>query len=197
MKAPSSPVAQDRQELDSPERTAAAHAERIVAALREANRRVFDAARSDAGTRGMGCTAEAVLVDGGIAVAGHVGDSRVYRMHGGKLTQVTRDHTVVGRLIELGQLSEEEAELHPRRSELHQAIGGRPEVYPDAYVIAIFPGDWLIVCSDGLSNQVSTAEMQAVLREARSAERAARRLVNMALGDGALDNVTVAALRFT
>jgi hypothetical protein len=97
-------------ESDSPERTAETHAERIAAALREANRRIFEMAQSNPGNRGMGCTAEVIVVDGGIAIVGHVGDSRVYRLHRGKLTQVTRDHTVVGRLIEIGQITEEVAE---------------------------------------------------------------------------------------
>jgi serine/threonine protein phosphatase PrpC len=184
-------------DTESPERTADVHAERIAAALREANRRVFDASRAHHGARGMGCTAEAVLIDGGTAVVGHVGDSRVYRYRKGRLLQVTRDHTVVGRLVEVGQITEEEAEVHPRRSELHQAIGGRPDVYPDVYSVTLKPGDWLIVCSDGLSNQVSSESIQGVLKECRNAEHAARRLVNMALTEGAQDNVTVAVVRIS
>src|SRR4029079_17105507 len=136
---------------ESPERSTDAHGERVTAALREANRRVFDAARAHHGTRGMGCTAEVALIDGGTAGVGHVGDSRVYRARHGKLVQVTRDHTIVARLLDLGQITDEEAEVHPRRSELHQAIGGRPEVYPDVYAVSLEPGDWLIACTDGLS----------------------------------------------
>jgi serine/threonine protein phosphatase PrpC len=179
---------------ESPDRAGAAHAERVAAALREANRRVFEAA-CHYGSRGMGCTAEVVLVDGGTAVVGHVGDSRVYRMRRGKLIQVTRDHTLVGRLMELGQLTEAEAEIHPRRSELHQAVGGRPDVHPDIYLVTLEPGDWLLVCTDGLTNQVSNESIQGALQEARNAERAARRLVNLALYEGAIDNVTVAVIR--
>ena len=137
------------------------------AALVEANRRVSEAAAANPAARGMGCTAEVVLVDGGTAVVGHVGDSRVYRLRRGKLSQITRDHTVVARLVELGQLTEAEGEAHPRRSELQQAIGGRPEVYPDVYAVTLEPGDWLLVCSDGLSNQVPANAIQGVLREAQ------------------------------
>ena len=149
---------------ESPDRAIEVHAERVAAGLREANRRVFDAARDHHGSRGMGCTAEVVLVDGGVAVVGHVGDSRVYRMRRGKLVQVTRDHTLVGRLMELGQITEAEAEIHPRRSELHQAIGGRPDVHPDIYSVTLEPGDWLLVCTDGLTNQVSIEAIQGVLQ---------------------------------
>ncbi len=183
------------REKESPERSVDGHAERVANALREANRRVFETAYANPGSRGMGCTAEVILVDGNLALVGHVGDSRVYRMKKGKLTQVTKDHTVIARLIELGQLTEEEAELHPRRSELQQAIGGRPEVYPDVYAIILEPGDWILACSDGLSNQLGLDVMQGVLRETKNAERAARRLINMALFDGAQDNVTVAVVR--
>jgi serine/threonine protein phosphatase PrpC len=180
---------------ESPERTTDAHAERVAAALQEANRRVFEAACAHHGVRGMGCTAEAILIDGPMAVVGHVGDSRVYRYRKGKLVQVTRDHTVVGRLLEFGQITEAEAEVHPRRSELHQAIGGRPDVYPDVYAVTLEPGDWLLACTDGLSNQVTVEAIQGVLNESRNAERAARRLVNLALVEGAIDNVTVAVVR--
>lgn len=182
-------------EKESAERSSDTHAARVAAALREANRRVFETARENPSARGMGCTAEVVVIDGGMAVVGHVGDSRVYRMRRGKLTQVTRDHTLVSRLIEFGQITEKEAETHPRRSELQQAIGGRPEVYPDVYGVTLEPGDWIVVCSDGLSNQVSLETLQAVLRDAKNAERAARRLVNMVLADGAQDNVSVAVVR--
>ncbi|HKB01534.1 MAG TPA: protein phosphatase 2C domain-containing protein, partial [Gemmataceae bacterium] len=182
-------------DTEAPERTTDALAERVRAALVEANRQVFEAAHAHPDARGMGCTAEVVLVDGRTAILGHVGDSRVYRMRRGKLGQVTRDQTVVARLVELGQLTESEAETHPRRSELQQAIGGRPDIYPEVYSVALAPGDWLLVCSDGLSNQVPGEAIQAVLREARNAERAARRLVNLTLAEGALDNVTVAVVR--
>ena len=180
---------------ESQDRSTDSHAERIATALREANRRVFEAARAHHGARGMGCTAEVVLIDGGMAVVGHVGDSRVYRYRKGKLIQVTRDHTVVSRLIEMGQITEAEAEIHPRRSELQQAVGGRPEVYPDIIGVTLEPGDWLIICSDGLSNQVSADAIQGTIKDARNAERAARRLVNLALAEGAIDNVTVAVVR--
>lgn len=179
----------------TPHRTADAYAERIGDALRAANKAVYEAAQAGLGGRGMGCTAEVLIIDGPLAVIGHVGDSRVYHMRHGRLSQVTRDHTFVARLVELGQITEAEAEVHPRRAELQQAIGGRTDVFPDAYPLFLEPGDWLIVCSDGLSNQLPLATMEGVLRDSRNAEKAARRLVNLAIFDGATDNVTVAAIR--
>ena len=102
---------------------------------------------------------------------------------------------MVNRLVELGQLTPEEAAKHPRRSELQQALGGRADIEPLVYHASLGPGDWVIVCSDGLYNHVSADEMKQMLQsEATSAETAARRLVNLANVHGAGDNVTVVAI---
>ena len=130
-------------------------------------------------------------------IIGHVGDSRVYHLHRGRLKLITRDQTVVNRLVELGHITPLEAEHHPRRSELSQAIGGRNDVLPEIVKTILVPGDWLLVCSDGLTNQLPEEALEAVLRESHCAEKAARRLVNLAVLDGAMDNVTVAIVRAT
>src|SRR5207253_10563702 len=103
---------------------------KVADALKEANRLVHRAAREKAGRRGMGCTAEAVYLDGRQVVVGHVGDSRTYLLHRGRLVQLTRDHTLVGRMVELGRLTPDQAAAHPRRGELRQAIGCRGYVRP-------------------------------------------------------------------
>jgi protein phosphatase len=168
----------------------------IVDALKKANAEIFAASQNAVGKRGMGCTVELVFVSGRYLVAGHAGDSRTYHLQDGVLQQITRDQTLVGRLLELGQLTPEEAAKHPRRSELQQALGGRAEVEPLVYDRVLKPGDWVIVCSDGLSNLVSAEEMKQMLQlEATSAEMAARRLVNIANSRGAGDNVTVVVIR--
>ena len=171
----------------------------IKAALREANKQVFQASRAPGSKRrGMGCTAEVVYIDGRNIVVGHVGDSRTYHLHEGLLRQLTRDQTLVNRLVELGSLSEEEAATHPRRNELQQAIGGQPDVEPGLYHATMSPGDWVVVCSDGLTNHVNAKDLQQMLQsEAQSAEMAARRLVNLTLIEGATDNVTVVVVRVT
>jgi serine/threonine protein phosphatase PrpC len=171
----------------------------IKAALRDANKQVFQASRAPGSKRrGMGCTAEVVYVDGRNVVVGHVGDSRTYHLHEGRMIQMTRDQTLVNRLVELGSLSPAEAETHPRRNELQQAIGGQPDVEPGLYQGRLVPGDWVVVCSDGLSNHVNARDLQQMLQsEATSAEMAARRLVNLTLIEGATDNVTVVVIRAT
>ncbi len=171
----------------------------LKSALREANRQVFAASRAPGSKRrGMGCTAEAVYLNGRYVVVGHVGDSRTYHLREGRLIQLTRDQTLVNRLVELGTLAAEEAATHPRRNELQQAIGGQPDVEPETYFGVLKPGDWVVVCSDGLTNHVNATDLkEMLLSEATSAEMAARRLVNLANIEGATDNATVVVVRLT
>jgi len=169
----------------------------LATALREANKAVSDESKSNPGRRGMGCTAEAVYVDGRHVVVGHVGDSRTYHLHQGRMIQLTMDQTWVNRMVALGLLSAEEAEEHPRRSELHQAIGGHPEIEPALYHSPLKPGDWVVVCSDGLSNHISAELLKEILQSSMSAESAARRLINMVNFAGATDNATVVVVRAT
>src|SRR5262249_61896949 len=107
------------------------------------------------GRRGLGCTAECVYVDNRHLVAGPVGDSRTYHLSQGRLIQLTRDQTLVNRLVELGQLTPAEAEDHPRKNELQQAIGGQPEVEPGLYHGLLKTGDRGFVCSDGLADHIT------------------------------------------
>jgi len=182
-------------ERDCAARAVYAHQDRLLTAIHQANDRVHEAATSGLGNRGMGCTLEVVVIDGPQVMIGHVGDSRTYHMHQGRLTQITMDQTLVAWLVETGQITAEQAEVHPRRNELQQAIGGRDVVYPDIYPLTLSPGDWLLICSDGLSNTLHSSTLEAVLRESHSSERAARRLVNLANLEGAGDNVTVIVVR--
>jgi protein phosphatase len=169
----------------------------IHEALKQANREVYTASRSPGGRRGMGCTAEVVYVDSHHLVVGHVGDSRTYHLHGGRLQQLTRDQTFVNRMVELGQLTAEEAENHPRKNELQQAIGGQPDVHPGLYQAWLQRGDWVIVCSDGLTNHVTADELLKMLERetSGSAEEAARRLTNLVNLRGATDNSTIVVVR--
>jgi protein phosphatase len=170
----------------------------LHAAIKEANRQVYEAARSGDGHDGMGCTAEIVYVQGRRVFIGHVGDCRTYHLQDGRLELLTRDQTLVQRLVELGQITAEEAEKHPQKSELQQAIGGHAEVESEFYHVLLQPGDWLVICSDGLSNHITSAELRHMLvAEATSAEMAARRLVNLANLKGATDNATVVVIRVT
>ena len=111
---------------------------------------------------------------------------------------MTRDQTFVNRMVELGQMTPEEAEHHERKNELQQAVGVRVEIDPAVYHGQLKRGDWVLVCSDGLTNHISNAELEKMLtREAASAEEAARRLTNMVNKAGATDNSTIVVVRAT
>src|SRR5262249_51704333 len=129
-------------------------------ALQECHRVVTRAAAEDAAFQGMGSTVAAAVVWDGRVVVRHVGDCRVYCLHGDVLAQVTRDHTLVNRMVDLGQLTPEEAATHPARNEVTQALGGRL-VEPSLYALDLERGDWLVVACDGLAAHVS----EDVLRE--------------------------------
>jgi PPM family protein phosphatase len=184
------------QEL--PEFDVKACQELLTNALIDTNKHILAASKTPGvGKRGMGCTAEVVYMDGQRMVIGHVGDSRTYHYTGGRLKQITRDQTLVNRLIELGHLSEAEAENHPRKNELQQALGGQPFVEPGVYHAPLKPGEWVIVCSDGLTNHVNHATLTEMIQRADSAEMLARRLCNLANLQGGSDNCTVIAVRAT
>ena len=163
--------------------------------LREVNQQIYRFSRSPQGKRGMGCTCELLYLHGAQAVIAHVGDSRTYHYSGGQLRQLTRDQTLVNRLVELGHLTPEEAEHHPRKNELQQALGAQPFVEPQTLSLTVQPGDWLILCSDGLTNHVDDATLAEMIQRADSAEMCARRLINLANAYGGSDNTTVIAVR--
>lgn len=122
----------------------------------------------------------------------NVGDSRTYRMVGGVLEQLTRDHSEVAELVEQGLVALEDAPHHPRRHVVTRVIGGgAARVEPDLRMFPVSAGDRMVVCSDGLTDTLPDARVQAVLRAERHPQAAADRLVREALAAGAQDNVTV------
>ncbi len=170
--------------------------EAIGYALKEANGSVYRKAKTLAHLKGMGATAAVVLIWDGEAIIGHVGDTRVYHYHSGRLDQVTRDQTLVARMVELGHLKPEEALTHPSRNEVAQAVGKRAEIEPAFHTVRLAPGDWLIAACDGLHAHVDAATLQeTIARAAPAAADLADRLVAMADDRGGSDNTTVIAVR--
>jgi serine/threonine protein phosphatase PrpC len=165
-------------------------------ALQDANRAVHAEAQKRPEWRGMGATVAAVLVADGQAVIGHVGDCRVYHASAERLRQVTCDQTLVARMVELGQLSEEEARAHPSRNEVTHAIGRHPDLAPAFHEVKLATGDWLLAASDGLHAHLSRRELQGVLDQSPVfAIALANHLVRLADQGGGSDNCTVAAIR--
>ncbi len=164
----------------------------IEYAIQEANRTVYRAAKNDASCKGMGATVAAVLVWDGQALIGHVGDCRVYHQRSGRLTQITRDQTLVARMVELGQLTPQEAINHPANNEVTQAVGKRPDIQPARYGLKLATGDWLVVACDGLHTHVDDRTIEAAVSKAAfAAAPLADQLVDLANQRGGTDNCTV------
>jgi serine/threonine protein phosphatase PrpC len=165
-------------------------------AIQQANASIHGAAEQGDGTQiGMGCTCEAAYLVQGRLFMGHVGDSRAYLYREGSIRQLTQDQTLVNRMVTMGVIKPEEAENHPRRHELDQALGSSHPVEVELITEKLYVGDALLFCSDGLTTHVTDRNISEVLRNTASAEAAARRLVNLANALGGSDNVTVVVVR--
>src|SRR5262249_49514542 len=154
-----------------------------------------EAATANTACKGMGSTAAAVLVWDGHAFISLVGDCRVHHGRGGRLTQVTRDQTLVAPMVELGQLTPQEGATHRRRHEDAQAAGKYALLSPARYEVPLTAGDWLLVSSDGLQAHVEEHLLQETIANAgSSAADLANRLVDLANQRGGSDNCTVIAV---
>ena len=163
-------------------------------ALKRANRTIFEYAEREVYRRGMGCTITACMFEPNEVTIGHVGDTRAYLWREGALQRLTTDHSLVGRLVEMGQLTEEEARNSPQRSIIYRAMGTNPDVDVDLYHQSLQPGDRLIVSSDGVWEYFMNEELEGLMGEASAPESLANRLVDICLSRGADDNATVAAI---
>ncbi len=165
-------------------------------AFSEANAAVWHESQSNRDLRGMGTTLTAVALVGGpegrdVLALANVGDSRAYVFSGGEITQVTDDHSLAEERMRHGEMTEEEAAVHPQRHILTRALGVSAEVEADMWELELHTGDRVLLCSDGLTNEVGTEEMAGILGEVADPEEAAQRLVDAANGHGGADNITV------
>jgi protein phosphatase len=160
-----------------------------------AHERILKYAAANPELQGMGTTATAIAVQGNVLYYAHVGDSRLYLVRGTNISRVTHDHSYVGRLVENGLISAEEAETHPQRHILTAALGAGAEVWPEtSHPIQLQEDDVLVLCTDGLWSVLSENEIRTVIARNEPAE-ACRALIQMTKDRGAPDNVTVQVLR--
>jgi len=167
----------------------------LTDAMLRANRDVYGEAEQRRELRGMGTTltAAALVEERGFEqlVLANVGDSRAYLFDGDELVQLTEDHSLVEQLVRQGELTAEEAAVHPHRHILTRAVGIDPGVEVDSWVLEPRPGMRLLICSDGLTNECSEEEIATVLRDRPAPADAANELVRRALAHGGNDNITV------
>ena len=161
----------------------------LIRALEQANTAVFRKSRQGPQYTGMGTTAVALLVSGGTAHLCHAGDSRCYLYRGGRLTQLTHDHSYVQELVDNGTITPAEAEHHPRKNVITRALGVESYVKPEYTCATVTAGDVLLLCTDGLTNAVPKKRIEQILAET-SLYRAVDVLIDAANSAGGPDNIT-------
>ncbi|MGH2597237.1 MAG: Stp1/IreP family PP2C-type Ser/Thr phosphatase [Actinomycetota bacterium] len=159
-----------------------------------ANRAVFERSMADRKVMGMGTTLTAATIDDEGVHLAHVGDSRAYLLRAGAFRQLTDDHTLVNRMVKAGEITREEAEVHPHRNVVTRSIGTEPEVEVDQDDVPVIDGDRFLLCSDGLTGTVAEPQIQAILEATPQPQDAADRLIKAANRAGGIDNITVVVL---
>lgn len=181
-------------EDDAP--TAARFAFRMKEAVELANERIYGYAREHPEVRGMGTTVTAAGVFGADLYLAQIGDSRAYLIRNGQTIQLTKDQSLMQRLVDAGELTEEEAEQSERRNIILQALGPDPRVKVDLTHQSLRRGDTLIICSDGLSGLVRREEFSRLAAEQPNLQHLCATLIDLANRRGGPDNITVVAARF-
>lgn len=167
---------------------------RLFRAVQQANIEIYNRALAVPELRGMCTTLTAVAVERGVVSAAHIGDCRLYLLRGGKMVQLTKDHTVVGERVRLGLLSEEEARNHPQRSSLQRSLGRELIASIDRITMPLVRDDRLVLCSDGLHGVLRDHEIAKIVNEA-DATSGCRQLIDAANQRETRDNLTAAVLR--
>jgi serine/threonine protein phosphatase PrpC len=185
--------------LDGREFAAPAEAaEALAGAIREANSAILGRAAGDPALWGMGTTVTAAAIAGDrFLQLAHVGDSRAYLFRGGRLDQLTTDHTLVGELVRRGRLTRDQAAIHPERNILTRAVGLDPGIVVDTpEPLEPEPGDQVLLCSDGLTEAVDDGQIAALLADHPDGHQGCRALIDAANAAGGPDNITVVLLQF-
>ena len=169
--------------------------EKLRYAVAAANREIFTTAHAKPELSGMGTTLVVLLVGEGRLALAHVGDSRAYLIRGGRIRQLTDDHSLVAELVRRREISETDAQRHPHRHVLTRALGVRRSVEADLAELTPAPGDTFVLCSDGLTGRVSDREIADELAADQDLEAVSDRLVNLSNSRGGEDNVTVVLVR--
>ncbi|SFL87385.1 Stp1/IreP family PP2C-type Ser/Thr phosphatase [Pelosinus propionicus] len=165
-------------------------------AIIQANTSIYQMALSKEEFSGMGTTVTASYIDGDTIYWGHVGDSRMYLLRNGKLNQLTNDHSLVWELVQSGNITRDEAYVHPKRNLLTRAVGTSCLITVDTGFVQWKPGDIVLMCTDGLTNMVSEQNICTLMQKTDcEISSIVEELVNQAKDAGGFDNITVILLK--
>ena len=165
----------------------------LIKAVEQANAVIYQTSRRRREYYGMGTTCELVFIRSGSAFIAHVGDSRTYSIRDGMILQLTEDHSLVQQMVNMGELTPEEAAVHPKKNIITRALGVCPDVDIDYIEAEFAEGDTILICTDGLSNFVSKDDI-AVSVSAEKGDLLVDTLVEMAKKNGGSDNITVTVM---
>jgi len=171
-------------------------AHRLERAIKASNQKIYEAAKQSPALAGMGTTLVSVLLDQDTAYIGYVGDSRAYLARQDEIAQLTTDHSLVNEYLKKGMMTPEEAEHHPLKHVLSRALGTALNVEVDILSVPLKSDDILLLCSDGLSNTVTSQIMfQTLKRSKGNLQKACHQLIEQANNRGGVDNITVVILQ--
>jgi protein phosphatase len=173
----------------------AASSERVMQSLKTANHAIYERMMAESDKQGMGTTASLLLMSHEHYLIGQVGDSRVYLLRDGLLTQLTKDHSYVQEQVDAGFLTPEQARYHPYSNVITRCVGAGEEVQPDVYTGELKVGDVFLVASDGLTGMVDDRRLQQLLLARSGPGRIVDALIAEANGRGGLDNITAIVVR--
>ncbi len=164
--------------------------------IHEVNLMLFKHAEENSDCQGMGTTIVAAICTNRFATIANIGDSRCYLLNENGFKQITEDHSLVNELVRSGQISKEDAEHHPRKNVLLRALGTEKSVEMDIVTIVFEEGDVLLLCSDGLSNKLTTDEMLEILISSENLKEKSEKFVELANHYGGEDNITLVLLEY-
>ncbi len=165
--------------------------DQLTAAIQQANKAILRYGEQQTSARGLGCTVTTVLVQEDQAYIANVGDSRTYLLRDGELKSLTKDHSLVARLVEAKQIEPEDVYSHPQRNLIYRSLGaGHKNVEVDVFHETLHPDDTLLLCSDGLWEMVHQQDLLKTLSEHSSPQKICNTLVSMANDNGGEDNIT-------
>ena len=167
-----------------------AASERLAQAMRDANRAIYDRMLAEVDKQGMGTTASVLVLSDNHFLIGQIGDSRIYLLRDGALTQLTKDHSYVQEQVDAGLLTPEQARYHPYSNVITRCVGASETVEADIYEGEMKPGDVFLLASDGLTGMVDDRRLQAMLLARSGPGRIVDALIAEANGRGGLDNIT-------
>ena len=170
--------------------------ETLREAIRKGNDAIMDSVRENPAYAGMGTTATMFHIEGTEAVWAHVGDSRLYLLRNGRLSQITRDHSLVSDLVANGSITPEEAREHPKRNVITRAVGVSEEIIIDTGAFTIKSGDILLLSTDGLTSVLSDDEICGLIMNTPKETDMATLLVQKAIEAGSRDNISAVAVIF-